>query len=92
MSDEPRIVITGMGWITPLGHDLDTVWSKLTAGESGVAMIDRFDSSTFPTKFAAEVRDFDYRQYLNDSSLHEHAGLNSQFALGAARQAWRRPG
>ncbi len=92
MSGEPRIVITGMGWITPLGHDLDTVWSKLTAGESGVAMIDRFDSSTFPTKFAAEVRDFDYRQYLNDPSLHEHAGLNSQFALGAARQAWEQSG
>ena len=38
---EPRIVITGMGWVTPLGHDLTTVWKKLAAGESGVSRIDR---------------------------------------------------
>ncbi len=37
-----RVVITGMGWVTPLGHDLDTVWSKLIKGESGVTAIDRF--------------------------------------------------
>jgi len=83
-----RIVVTGMGWITPLGHDLDTVWSKLVNGESGVRPIDRFDASTFPTPYAAQVRDYDFRQYVRDPSIHEMAAMNTQFALGAARQAW----
>jgi len=87
-ADNPRIVITGMGWVTPLGHDLDTVWGRLTRGESGVARIERFDASTFPTTFAAQVRDFDVTEYVDDPSVHAHAGLNTQFALGAARQAW----
>ena len=92
MSTAPRIVITGMGWITPLGHDLTTVWSKLMASQSGMAPIDRFDASTFPTSFAAQVRDFDWRRYVNDPSVHETAGLNACFALAAARQAWKQAG
>ena len=83
-----RIAVTGMGWITPLGHDLDTVWTKLVNGESGVRPIDRFDASTFPTPYAAQVRDYDFRQYVRDPSIHELAAMNTQFALGAARQAW----
>jgi len=83
-----RIVVTGMGWITPLGHDLDTVWSRLMKGESGIRPIERFRAETFPTSFAAQVRDYDYRRYVRDPSLHEHAAANTQFALGAARQAW----
>ena len=70
-------------------YDLDTVWSALMSGTSGVGPIDQFDASTFPTTFAAQVRDYDFRKYLDDPSVHEHAGKNSQFALGAARQAWR---
>lgn len=89
---EPRIVITGMGWITPLGHDLDSVWRKLVAGECGMSRIDRFDASTFPTTFAAQVRNFDFTKYVDDPDLHEHAGLNTQYALGAARQAWTQAG
>jgi 3-oxoacyl-[acyl-carrier-protein] synthase II len=85
---EPRIVITGMGWVTPLGHDLSTVWKKLMAGESGVSRIDRFDAATFPTTFAAQIRKYDFRRYVDDPTKHEHAGLNTQYALGAARQAW----
>lgn len=92
MNSDKRIVITGMGWITPLGHDLDTVWTKMTNGDSGMRAIDRFDASGFPTTFASQVRDYDYRDYLNDPSTHEHAGANSQFALGAAKQAWKQAG
>ena len=88
----PRIVVTGMGWITPLGHDLDTVWTRLVNGESGVRPIDRFDASTFPTTFAAEVRDYDFRKYVRDPAMHEGAAMNTQFALGAARQAWDQSG
>ena len=48
-----RVVITGMGWITPLGHDVETGWNNLLAGKSGVSRIDHFDAATFPTTFAA---------------------------------------
>jgi len=92
MSDSPRIVITGMGWVTPLGCDLESVWSRLLASDSGMAPITRFEASTFPTTFAAEVNDYDVADYVRDPSLHETAGLNSQFALGAASQAWKLAG
>jgi len=85
---EPRIVITGMGWVTPLGHDLNTVWKRLIAGDCGVSRIDRFAAGTFPTTFAAQLRGFDFTRFVDDPAVHEHAGLNVQFALGAARQAW----
>jgi hypothetical protein len=88
----PRIVITGMGWVTPLGHDLATVWGRLMRSESGMAPIDRFDARTFPTTFAAQVRDFDVTRFVEDSAMHATAGLNTCFALGAARQAWEQAG
>lgn len=91
-TDSERIVITGMGWVTPLGHDLDTVWNRLMASESGMAPISRFDAKTFPTSFAAQVQDFNVQKYLDDPKPHENAGLNTQFALGAARQAWTQAG
>ncbi|MBU3728560.1 MAG: beta-ketoacyl-[acyl-carrier-protein] synthase family protein [Phycisphaerales bacterium] len=87
-----RIVVTGMGWVTPLGHDLDTVWGKLMRGASGMAPITRFDARTFPTTFAAEVKDFDVSSFVKDMSAHTGAALNSRFALGAASQAWRQAG
>lgn len=92
MPSSPRIVITGMGWITPLGHDLKTVWGRLMRSESGMAPIDRFDARTFPTTFAAQVRDFDVADYVRDVGVHRTAGLHSCFALGAARQAWEQAG
>ncbi len=88
MPSPTRVVITGMGWITPLGHDLDTVWSNLTKGASGVRPIERFEAKTFSTNFAAQVRDYDFTQYVKDAKRHEHAGTHTRFALGAARQAW----
>jgi 3-oxoacyl-[acyl-carrier-protein] synthase II len=75
-----RVVITGMGWVTPMGHDLESVWRGLVAGESGVSRTDLFDASTFPTTFSAQVRDYDL-------SLFEHVGRNTAFAIGATKQA-----
>ena len=97
MSSQPltqgeRVVITGMGWVTPLGADLDTVWNKLLAAESGMAPITRFDARSFPTTFAAEVKDYDFSKFVHDVALHTGAALNSQFVLGAAVQAWRAAG
>jgi 3-oxoacyl-[acyl-carrier-protein] synthase II len=92
MSQRKRVVITGMGWITPLGHDLQSVWAKLMAGASGVDDIRRFDASRFTTSFAAQVKDYEFRNYVDDPSIHENANVNTQFALGAARQAWDQSG
>jgi len=91
MSD-PRIVITGMGLVTPLGHDVETVWAGLLGCNSGIGKIDHFDASTFPTTFAAQVKDYDYREFVNFPELHEGVGLNTSFALGAASQAWAMSG
>lgn len=88
-ADTERVVVTGMGWVTPLGHDLETVWSALMRGACGMAPITRFDARTFPTTFAAEVKDFDVRPFVRDIGMHANAGINSQFALGAAAQAWK---
>ena len=54
-----RVVVTGMGVVTPIGQTLDTFWSNLIAGQCGVDRITRFDPSAFDTQIAAEVRDFD---------------------------------
>ena len=67
-----QVVVTGMGWITPLGQDLDTVWSALISGQSGIKPTTRFDASTFPTRIAGQVADsFDWTQSVRDSEQHE---------------------
>ena len=90
--DRQRVVITGMGWVTPLGWELEPVWGKLLAGESAIRPIEQFDATTFPTTFAAEVRGYDWRPFVHRPEFHEHVGANSAFALGAARQAWAMSG
>lgn len=84
-----RVVVTGMGWITPLGDDIEAVWQALLAGKSGIAPTTRFRAETFPTTFSAEVKSFDLKRYLGcDHGRHANASLNTQFALSAARLAW----
>ncbi len=90
--DTHRVVVTGLGWITPLGHSVDAAWQRLLRSESGMGPITRFDARTFPTTFAAEVRDYDVSKFVADAKVHATAGLNSQFALGAASQAWAQSG
>jgi 3-oxoacyl-[acyl-carrier-protein] synthase II len=88
-----RVVITGMGWVTPLGHDIDTAWKRLLAAESGVAPTTVFDASTFPTKFSAEVKGFDLQTHLGPRyAEHASASRNTRFALGAAEMAWSSAG
>ncbi|MFL5330382.1 MAG: beta-ketoacyl-[acyl-carrier-protein] synthase family protein [Gemmataceae bacterium] len=84
---ERRVVITGMGAITPLGLSVDRLFKNACEGRSGVAPIRHFDATTFPTKFAAEVRDFDLSQHVPNAERFVDCGLNTRFALAAARQA-----
>lgn len=88
-----RVVITGMGWVTPLGHNVEQVWKRLLAGESGVGPTTLFDASTYPTSFCAEVRDLKLDEFLkDDAARHDGAARNVRFALAAAAQAWESSG
>jgi len=60
----PRVVVTGLSAITPIGHDLETSWQSLLSGKSGVAQLTRFDCSEYATRIAAEVKDFDTNPYM----------------------------
>jgi 3-oxoacyl-[acyl-carrier-protein] synthase II len=82
-----RVVITGMGAVTPLGNDLPTTWSRLLAGESGVDTIKAFDPSPFPVQIAAEVKDdYDPTGVASPKELRK-LDRNVLFALSAAREA-----
>jgi len=89
-----RVVITGIGWVTPMGHSIETVWKRLLAGDSGIARTTLFDASTFPTQISAEVKDYDPATDIGDAvaAIHNGAGRNTQFALGACAQAWKSAG
>ncbi|MBN2593872.1 MAG: beta-ketoacyl-[acyl-carrier-protein] synthase family protein [Sedimentisphaerales bacterium] len=84
-----RVVITGMGIVCPLGHDVETLWQAILAGKSGVAKTTIFDASTFPTTFDAEVKDYDLAKYVKNPQPHEHGNRGSVFVVGAAAQACR---
>ncbi|MGA2498874.1 MAG: beta-ketoacyl-[acyl-carrier-protein] synthase family protein [Tepidisphaeraceae bacterium] len=87
-----RIVITGIGWVTPMGHDIESVWQRLLAGDSGIDYTTLFDASTFPTTFSAEVRNYDVAKFVANLSRHKGVGRNTAFALGACAQAWEMAG
>jgi 3-oxoacyl-[acyl-carrier-protein] synthase II len=81
-----RVVVTGLGAVSPVGHDVPSMWEALIAGESGVDYISSFDTSAFETKFAAEVKDFDASTYV-DRKQARHMDKFSQFAVAASLQA-----
>jgi 3-oxoacyl-[acyl-carrier-protein] synthase II len=82
-----RVVITGIGVVNPMGHDVETVWSALKEGKSGVGTITIFDASSFPTKISAEVKGWDISHVGEDPKLWESRGRHTRFAVGAAKQA-----
>jgi len=84
-----RVVITGMGWITPLGDDIEAVWQRLLNGDCEIAPTTLFDASTFPSTFSSEVKSFDLSKYLGRAAEdHEEGSRNTRFALAAAKLAW----
>lgn len=81
-----RIVVTGLGAVTPIGNDVPTFWRSLTAGVSGAGPVTAFDATGFPVRIACEVKDFDPLVYM-DRKLARRTARPGQFALAVARQA-----
>ena len=81
-----RVVVTGIGLVTPVGLDTDSTWGALLAGRSGAAPITRFDASRFQVRFACEVKGFDPLQYM-DRKEARRLDLFAQFAIAASQQA-----
>ncbi len=82
-----RVVVTGLGAVTPLGNDVPTMWQSQLQCRNGVGPITHFDASRFPTKFAAEVRDYNFDAQVENPARFADAGRNVRYAIGAARQA-----
>lgn len=81
-----RVVITGLGAITPIGNHVKAFWDNLLAGKSGAATITKFDASKFRTQFACEIKDYDPTQYLDKNDIRKTDPF-TQYALIAAQQA-----
>ncbi len=81
-----RVVVTGMGAVTPLGNDVPAYWNGLKAGKNGIDFITRFDTADLKAKLAAEVKDFDPKVYM-DAKMVRQTDLYQRYALAAAAQA-----
>jgi 3-oxoacyl-[acyl-carrier-protein] synthase II len=86
-----RVVVTGLGAITPVGNDVATAWRALVEGKSGAAPITKFDASSFPVRFACEVKDFDASQYMERKEA-KRADPFTQYAVSCAVQAMQDAG
>ena len=81
-----RVVVTGLGAITPIGNDVETTWLNAVAGKSGAAPITHFDASKFKTQFACEVKDYNAADHFDRKKLRQ-LDLYAQYGIVAARQA-----
>src|SRR5207237_9958024 len=86
-----RVVVTGVGAITPVGNDVAATWRALIAGTSGAAPITKFDASNFPVRFACEVKNFDPLEYM-DRKEAKRADPYTQYAVAGAVQAMKDAG
>src|SRR5512138_2615593 len=84
--DRRRVVVTGLGLVSPLGIGVDPSWSAMVAGKSGIGPITLFDASTFPTRIAGEVKNFDPAQFMDKKEARRNDRF-IQFALAAADMA-----
>ncbi|KAA2244453.1 beta-ketoacyl-ACP synthase II [Chitinophaga agrisoli] len=81
-----RVVVTGLGALTPIGNDVNTFWKNIKAGTSGAAPITRFDSTEFKTKFACELKGFDIEKFMEKKEARK-MDLFTQYAMVAAQEA-----
>jgi len=84
---QPRVVVTGMGVVSPCGIGLDAFWNSLINCKSGIGPITRFDASDFPVKVAGEVKNFDMRDYFGKDCRPHRYSHQTQFGLAACKQA-----
>ncbi len=82
-----RVVITGMGVITPIGRELETFWNNLLEGRSGIVDISRFDTTGYDCTIAGEVRDFDPKPVFNNPKDHKRTDRFTHLAMAAAKSA-----
>ena len=82
-----RVVVTGIGCVTPLGNNVEQMWDSLKRCANGVGPITHFPAEDFPTRFAAEVKDFSIADYVDDPERFVHSSPNILYAIGAATQA-----
>ncbi len=87
MQNRRRVVITGLGALTPIGNNVEDYWSALIAGKSGAAPITHFDASKFKTQFACEVKNLDVTAVLGDRKVAKRVDRFSQYAIIASDQA-----
>ena len=87
-----RVVITGMGTVNPLGHDVAGTWAALMNCASGISKNELFDASTYPTTFAAQVKGYQMSAHVPNAARHVHASRHCTFAMGAAVEAWKQSG
>ncbi|MCE5305658.1 MAG: beta-ketoacyl-ACP synthase II [Chloroherpetonaceae bacterium] len=82
----PKIVVTGLGTVNPIGNNVDETWKSLITGKSGASFITRFDTTYFETKFACEVKGFDSLAYINRKEVQK-MDLFTQYAIASAAMA-----
>ncbi|MDE2271260.1 MAG: beta-ketoacyl-ACP synthase II [Xanthomonadaceae bacterium] len=86
-----RVVVTGLGTVSPVGNDVDTAWKNVVAGISGIGTISHFDASAFPTRIAGEVKDFDPAQYIVPKDIKKMDTF-IHYGVAAGTQALRDSG
>ena len=86
-----RVVITGLGIVSPVGNDVAGAWSNILAGRSGIAPIERFDTTNFPTHFGGEIRNLDLESYMTPKDARRMDAF-MQYGVVAGSQAMRARG
>src|SRR5688572_6217793 len=81
-----RVVITGLGAITPLGNSVEEFWKNIVLGKSGAAPITKFDTTKFKTQFGCEVKNFDIEKYVDKKESRKY-DLFTQYAIAASDEA-----
>jgi len=87
MNNKRRVVVSGIGVVSPLGNNVKTTWEAILAGQSGIGLITRFDTTDFSSKIAAEVKDFKPEDYIEAKEVKK-LDLFSQYAIASAQEAW----
>jgi len=89
---ERRVVITGIGVISPLGNDLESTWGAMKEGKSGIGRVEQIDPTPYPTQIAGEVKDFDPKLFFNNPKDARRADRYTQFGIAASRMAIQNSG